>query len=95
LISANILKESISLSLAYNFRGSGYYHHGGKYSSLQADCWMGQEFCILIGRQAGEDSILNSQEKDIIFTGQNLNIRGLKAQLCSDTLPPTRPHLQH
>ena len=31
------LKDNIELGLAYSFRGSVYYHHGGKCGSMQAD----------------------------------------------------------
>ena len=31
-----LIKESISSGLAYRFRGSVHYHHGGKRGSVQA-----------------------------------------------------------
>ena len=33
----NSVKSSIYLGLAYSFRGSVHYHHGGKHGSMQAD----------------------------------------------------------
>jgi hypothetical protein len=32
-----LIKDNISLELAYRFRGSVHYHHGGKHGSVQAD----------------------------------------------------------
>ena len=32
-----LIRENISLGLAYSFRGSVHYHHGGKHGSLKAD----------------------------------------------------------
>ena len=34
---AILIKDNISLELAYRFRGSVYYHHGGKDGRVQAD----------------------------------------------------------
>ena len=36
MIKANLIKD-ISLGLAYSFRGSVHYHHGGKHGSRLAD----------------------------------------------------------
>jgi hypothetical protein len=37
MTKATLIKENISLGLAYSFRGSVHYHHGGKHDSMQAD----------------------------------------------------------
>jgi hypothetical protein len=34
---ATLIKENISLGLAYSFRGSVHCHHDGKHGSMQAD----------------------------------------------------------
>jgi hypothetical protein len=33
----NLIKGSIYVGLAYRFRGSVHYHHGGKHGNMQAD----------------------------------------------------------
>ena len=40
-------KNNISLGLAYSFRGSVYYHHGGKHGSMQADMVLEKELRVL------------------------------------------------
>ena len=37
MTKATLIKENISLELAYSFRGLVHYHHGGKHGSVQAD----------------------------------------------------------
>ena len=37
MTKAIVIKEIISLGLAYGFRGSVHCHHGGKHGSMQAD----------------------------------------------------------
>jgi hypothetical protein len=40
---ATLLMENISLGLAYSFKGSVHYHHGGKHGGMQADMMLGNE----------------------------------------------------
>jgi hypothetical protein len=35
------------LGLAYSFRGSAHYHHGGKHGSMQADMMLEKELRVL------------------------------------------------
>jgi hypothetical protein len=42
-----LIKENISLGLAYSFRGSVHYHHGGKHGSMQADIVLQRQLRIL------------------------------------------------
>jgi uncharacterized membrane protein YgcG len=54
---ATLIKESISLGLAYSFRGSVHYHHGLEYGSKQADLVQERELrriYNLIYRERGE-----------------------------------------
>jgi hypothetical protein len=45
MTKAALIKDGISLGLAYSFRGSARYHLGGKHGSVQADwCWKVLEF---------------------------------------------------
>ena len=37
MIKATLIKENISLGLAYSFRGLVHYHHGEKHDSSEAD----------------------------------------------------------
>ena len=37
MTEAALIKAKISLGLAYSFRGSVHYHHGGKHGHMEAD----------------------------------------------------------
>jgi hypothetical protein len=37
MTKATLMKENISLGLAYSFRGLVHYHHSGKHGNVQAD----------------------------------------------------------
>ena len=37
MAKATLIKTNVSLWLAYKFRGSVHYPHGGKHGSVQAD----------------------------------------------------------
>jgi hypothetical protein len=50
MIKATSYKESISLGLAYSFRGPVHYHHGEKHGNRQADMMLEEKFSILILR---------------------------------------------
>ena len=45
--TATLIKENISLGLAYSSRGLVHYHHGGKHGSVQADMVLEKELRIL------------------------------------------------
>ena len=47
MIKATLIKENISLGLAYSFRGSVHYHHGRKHGSMQADMVLEKELRVL------------------------------------------------
>jgi hypothetical protein len=47
VIKATLIKDNTQLGLAYSFRGSGRYHHGGKHGSIQAG--LAQEELINFG----------------------------------------------
>ena len=52
------------MGLAYSFRDSVHYHHGGKHGSIQADMVLEErDFYILIQRQSGGDSLLQAARK--------------------------------
>ena len=42
-----LIRESISLELAYSFRGLVHYCHGGKHGSVQADMVLVKESRVL------------------------------------------------
>ena len=44
---AILIKENIYLGLAYRFRASVHYHHGGKHGSMQADMMLERELKVL------------------------------------------------
>ena len=82
---ATLIKESISLGLAYSFRGLVHYHHGKKYGGMQADMVLEKELRAL-------HLDLRAAEGD--YDGRSSwSILDIKAHLHSDTLPPTRSHL--
>jgi hypothetical protein len=60
MTSATLIKENISLGLAYSFRGLVSYHHSRKHGSMQADMVLEKElrFYILIFRQQKETATL-------------------------------------
>ena len=47
MTKATLLKENISLGLAYSFRGSVHYLHGGKHSSMLTDTMLEKELRVL------------------------------------------------
>jgi len=53
-----LIKENISLGLAYSFRGSVHYHHGRKHGSVQADMVLEKELRVLYPnlQETGRDS---------------------------------------
>jgi hypothetical protein len=48
MTKATLIKENISLELAFRFRGSVHYHHGGKHGSMQADMVLAMELRTLL-----------------------------------------------
>jgi hypothetical protein len=47
MTKAALIKDNISLGLAYRFRGSVPYHHGGKDGSIQTDMVLEKELRVL------------------------------------------------
>jgi hypothetical protein len=43
MTKATLMKDNISLRLAYRFRGSVHYHHGRKHGGMQADMVLEKE----------------------------------------------------
>jgi hypothetical protein len=95
MTKATLRKKNISLGLAYSFRGSVRYHHGGKHSSMQADMVLEKtrEFYIWILRHPEETVHQAARRRLEFYTRQSLSLGDLKAHPHSDTPPPTRPHL--
>jgi hypothetical protein len=64
------------LGLAYSFRGSVRYHHGGKHGSIQADLVLEKELSVLqLNPQAAEGTVFYRQlTGDSLCTEQNLHI---------------------
>ena len=57
MAEATLTKENISLGLAYSFRGSVHYRHGGKHGSVRADTVLEKKLRVLhlIHRQQETD----------------------------------------
>ena len=79
-----IKKKNIYLGLAYSFRGSVRYHHGGKQGNMHSDTVLEKLRVLHLDLQAAEGDWV---------TRCSLSIGNLKARSHSDTLPSTRPHL--
>ena len=47
MTKATLIKENILLGLAYSFRGSVHYYHGGKHGSVKADMVLLEELRVL------------------------------------------------
>jgi hypothetical protein len=72
--------------MAYRFRGSVCYHHGGKQGSTPADIML-EELTVL-------HLDLKAAKRRLSYIRQSLSTRRpLEAHPHSDILPPTRPHL--
>jgi hypothetical protein len=56
MTTATLIKENISLGLAYRFRGS-VRHHGGKHGSVQADVVLEELRVLRLGLQAAGDHV--------------------------------------
>ena len=59
MTKATLIKENISLGLAYSFRDLVHYHHGGKHSGIPADMDVEKEprFYILKRKAAEGDYV--------------------------------------
>ena len=53
----NSVKSSIYLGLAYSFRGSVHYHHGGRHGSVQADMVLEELRVLHLDLQAPGDCV--------------------------------------
>jgi hypothetical protein len=85
MTKATLIKENISLGLAYSFRCSVHYHHGEKHSCVQADLVLKEPRALHLDPKAA---------RRLSFSlGGSWAFRNLKACLHSDTLPPVRPYL--
>jgi hypothetical protein len=67
MTKATLIKENISLGLAYSFRGSVCYHHVGKHGIIQADLLLEKELRVYI-------LIYGSQQEGLFHTGWTLSI---------------------
>jgi hypothetical protein len=89
MTKATLIKENIELGLAHSCRGFVHYHHGRKQGSVQADMVLEKELRGLhLDLQAAEGGTM-------FLTGQSWSIGDHKVHPQSDTLPPTRPHLEY
>ena len=84
---AALIKENISLELAYSFRDLIHYHHSEKHGSMQADMVLEELRVLLLDLQTSDKRRL------VCHTGHSLIIGDLKAYPNSDILPPIKPHL--
>ena len=69
---ATLVKDNVSLGLAYSFRGSVHYHRGGKHGSIQTDTVLEKELRVLNldARAARRMSFEGSLEEGQDHTGQ-------------------------
>jgi hypothetical protein len=74
------------LGLAYSFRGSVHYLHGGKHGSVQADMVLEKKLRVL-------HLDLKAAEGDRFTLARLEPYETLKSSLHSDTFPLRRPHL--
>jgi hypothetical protein len=57
MTKATLLKANIALGLAYSFRGSVHYHHGGKHGSRQADTVLEESRVLYLDPKAVRKSL--------------------------------------
>jgi len=50
MTEATLIKENISLGLAYRFIGSIPYHYGRKHGSIQVDLVLEKELMLTLGK---------------------------------------------
>lgn len=50
---ATLIKENLSLELAYRIRGLLHYRHGGKHGSIQGDVGLEKELILRQQKEAG------------------------------------------
>jgi hypothetical protein len=94
MTKATLIKEHIYLWLAYSFRGSVQYHHGGNHGSMQADIVLKELRVLhLYLKAARGDFLLQAARRRVFPLALNraLTLGAPKACLPSDILPPTRP----
>jgi hypothetical protein len=85
MTKVTLIKDNISLTLAYRFRGTVHYHHGGKHGNVQTDLVLKKELRIL--------QLVCRQKKGTAYhTGCSLSKGDRKAHPHSDIFPSTRPH---
>jgi hypothetical protein len=85
MTKAPLIKENISLGLAYSFRDSVLYCHGKKHGNMHTDMVLELRVLHLEPQVAEGDCIP--------YWVKLKHKRDLKVHLNSDTLPPVRPHL--
>ena len=90
MTKAILINKNIELGLAYHFRGSVHYHHGGKYGSVQAGMVLQRQLGVLHPdlNAAEGDCLTRAARRLECYSGWSLNIGDLKAHPHSDTLPP-------
>jgi hypothetical protein len=59
MTKATLIKENISLGLAYHFRGSVHYHHGRKHGIMQADMVLEEPRVLHLDQRQEKTSILH------------------------------------
>ena len=57
MTKATLIKANIYLGLAYSFRGSVHYHHGGRHGSVQADMVLEELRVLHLDLQAPGDCV--------------------------------------
>jgi hypothetical protein len=95
MTKATLIREDISVGLAYSFRDSVHDHHGRKHSGRQADTVLEKELRVLhLEWKAVRQRMSSEGSQETLFhTGWSLSIGDLKDHPYSDTLLPTRLYL--
>ena len=71
------------MGLAYSFRGSVHYHHGGKHGSLQADMVLEELRVLHLNPKAGDrDCLLQAARRRLEFHIEQSLIMGDTHILC-------------
>jgi hypothetical protein len=85
MTKATLIKDSIDLGLAYRFRGSVHYHHGGKHGCVQAGLELEEWRILHFVLKATRRLWITLTRIKHMYETSNSHVH-------SDTLPLTRPH---
>ena len=90
MVTATLIKQNISLELAYNFKGLVHFHHGGEHGSTQADMVLEKYF-----ESSTSESVGSRKRKTLGLARAFETLKPTLRNSSSNKLapPPTMPHL--